>query len=158
MVERQIHSTTVKLGHFFPKAVAKCKVVQPALTWTVFFFFFFFNLSAECSDSEGIRRWERSYRVTPRDEWYVWHAFLFRKEKQTAVTQLVTWPYRTKWRRLPLGDIHLRQVRWGVCFLGTSMRQRLRSSSQGSSKFLEGRKKNIFLRTSSDKTTHGYLW
>lgn len=33
--------------------------------------------------------------------------------------------------------LHLRQVRWGVCFLGTSMRHRLRSSSQGSSKFLQ---------------------
>lgn len=35
--------------------------------------------------------------------------------------------------------VHFRQVRWGVCFLGTSMRHRLRSSSQGSSKFLEGK-------------------
>lgn len=33
---------------------------------------------------------------------------------------------------------HFLQVRCGVCFLGTSMRHRLRSSSQGSSKFLEG--------------------
>lgn len=32
---------------------------------------------------------------------------------------------------------YFRQVRWGVCFFCTSSRQRLRSSSQGSSKFLQ---------------------